>query len=162
MATCSSFGAVESLAKDYLKFASRGDDKDKLRTILTALDCAVLQLYALPMELEHSLLKLFADYDRVGVRFEQTQYFPNGFQHPVGLGEFLSMERDWPSTNRLRGQLIDKDIEGTISEDERDQLNALQAYADFYLNQTTPRSTKELNEIEDQIFRRSSNKDATD
>ena len=45
----------------------------------------------------------------------------------------------WPALNRERGLLIDKDIAGTITPEERKRLEQLQAYADNYLEAVAPR-----------------------
>jgi len=47
--------------------------------------------------------------------------------------------QDWPTINRFRGRLIDKDIVGTLTAEETTCLAALQAYADYYIEATTPR-----------------------
>ncbi len=154
-----SFEELTVAAKSYLKAASSQVETNVLRHLLNVVDCAVLRLYKLPPELERSLLDLFADYKRVGVPFTQVRFYPDEFKHPIRFEEYLELEANWPNTNRERGKLIDKEIEGKITESESVRLAALQAYADFYLQKTTPRSVKALEELEDHIFRRSANKD---
>lgn len=46
---------------------------------------------------------------------------------------------DWPASNRRRGDLIKKSVDGTISEAEQIELDALQAYADDHIEQVAPR-----------------------
>ena len=63
------------------------------------------------------------------------------------------MGRDWVRTNRERGLLIDKRIEGTITPTERARLDALQAYAEYYVHSQAPRPDSVLDEIEERISR---------
>lgn len=58
------------------------------------------------------------------------------------------LKRSWPATNRERGQLIDKNIAGTITAEERARLDVLQAYADYHLQKVSPRPTGLLDELE--------------
>ena len=55
---------------------------------------------------------------------------------PLSLSE---LNENWPVINRGRGKLIDKKISGTITDDEQIILDALQAYADWFVDKTTPR-----------------------
>jgi hypothetical protein len=64
------------------------------------------------------------------------------------FSDFLQFEEDWPSTNRERGLLIDKNISGTISKEEQMRLDALQAYADYHIDQVAPRPSHVLDELE--------------
>ena len=63
----------------------------------------------------------------------------------------LQFEEDWPATNRERGLLIDKNISGTISKEEQMHLDALQAYADYHIDQVAPRPSHVLDELEKRI-----------
>lgn len=146
------FGEVEKRAVAYLEAAARKEQPSKLRRLLSRVDSAVLSLYGFNADDEQSILELFTGYERVGVPFTQDRYFPTEFTYPVSLAEFLDFEKDWPTTNRIRGKLIDKDIEGTISADEKNRLDALQAYADYYLEKTTPRPTEVLDKLESRVF----------
>ena len=60
--------------------------------------------------------------------------------------------RDWPTVNRRRGQLIDKEIAGTITSSEAAELAGLQAYADYHLEKVAPRPTHVLEELETRVF----------
>ena len=60
-----------------------------------------------------------------------------------------SFAQAWPVINRERGQLIGKNIAGTISADEKIRLDALQVYADYYLDKVAPRPTRILDKLED-------------
>jgi hypothetical protein len=57
-------------------------------------------------------------------------------------------EKTWSAINRERGRLIHKNIAGTITVDEKVQLDALQEYADWYIDFTTPRDTRKIDELE--------------
>ena len=105
------------------------------------------------------MLDLFAEYDRVGVPFTQLRYFPINFDQAVRLADFHAFEKDWPKTNRDRGNLIDKDIDGTITPDEAARLEALQAYAAYYIQTTTPRPKEAIDELEAHVFGGSAKKD---
>lgn len=48
------------------------------------------------------------------------------------LAAFDAME-DWPTTNLRRGKLIDKQISGILTADEKAELATLQDYADKHL-----------------------------
>ena len=119
-----------------------------LQRLLQRVDAETLKLYALPRELEQQVLSLFTDWKRVGVPFTQRRYIPATLEGKLDLGQFLDLEDDWSTTNRERGQLIDKNIAGTISDDEQARLDCLQAYADHHLQQIAPRPTQFLDELE--------------
>ena len=57
-------------------------------------------------------------------------------------------QENWSVTNRERGRLIDKNIAGTISADERIRLDELQVYADYYLDKVAKRTNRVLDELE--------------
>jgi hypothetical protein len=46
---------------------------------------------------------------------------------------------EWPQINRERGSLIDKGISGSLTADEAERLEYLQASADLYLERRFPR-----------------------
>jgi len=148
----SSFEIVDRAVTAYLEAASFETDSAKLQKLLLRVDCEVLRLYSLPLELEQSLLAVFTDWERVGVPFKQTRYLPKELEHSVRFSDFLQFEEDWPATNRERGILIDKNIAGTISTEEQVRLDALQAYADYHIDQAAPRPTHVLDELERRPF----------
>jgi hypothetical protein len=146
--THGSYERVSRAAETYLTAASSEADSETLQKLLLGVDCEVLKLYSLPLELEQSLLAVFTDYERVGVPFKQTRYLPGEIEDSVRFSDFVQFEADWVATNRERGLLIDKNISGTISNEERSRLDALQAYADYHINQVAPRPTYVLDELE--------------
>jgi hypothetical protein len=148
-------GALDEIgvaARAYLDAAAARASAGELRTLALRLDASVLRQYALPVELERALLSLFTGWDRVGVPFKQERYFPAELNHSMRLSDFVAYESDWPSANRRRGALIDKEIAGTISKGEAVELAALQAYADYYLEKVAPRPTRVLDELENRVF----------
>lgn len=147
-----SFNGVESAAKAYLAAASSETDSATLKKLLLQVDCEVLRLYSLPLELETSLLALFTDWGRVGVPFKQTRYLPKEVEGGISFSDFLEFERDWLVTNRERGMLIDKSSLGTLTAEERRRLDALQIYADYYIDRVSPRPTHGLDELEKRLF----------
>jgi hypothetical protein len=153
-----SFQAVSQAATAYLHAAVSRQDSTTLQHLLLRLDVEVLKLYSLPVELEWALLNLFNGCNRVGVPFTQNRYLPAELSHPIRLADFLQFESDWPTTNRERGRLIDRNIAETISADERIRLDALQAYADYYLDKVAPRPTRVLDELEERLLVSSSEK----
>jgi hypothetical protein len=146
------FEEIEEAARRYLDAATARADKDELYRLMQKVDAAVLRQYSLPVALESALLSLFTGWDRVGVPFTQDRYFPPELSHPMGFSDFVAYASDWPSTNRRRGKLVDKEIDGTITSDEAAELVGLQAYADYYLEKVSPRPTHALEELEDRVF----------
>ena len=146
------FEGVHRAASAYLEAAWSGEPPTALQKLLLRVDCEVLELYSLPLQLEQLLLASFRDWERVGVPFKQTRYLPKELESSVRFSDFLQFEEDWPSTNRERDILIDKNISGTISTEEQMRLDALQAYADYHIDQVAPRPTHVLDELEKRLF----------
>ena len=154
-----SFEAVEDAAADYLDAAENGASNAHLQELLLRVDIEILKLYSLPVELERALLDLFSGYERRGVPFTQTRYFPSELEHPIRLSDFVEYETDWSRTNRRRGELIDKKIRGILSGSERIELDRLQAYADYHIQKVAPRPTHVLDELENLLFAKSNEQD---
>jgi hypothetical protein len=93
------------------------------------------------------------------VPFKQTRYLPGELEGRIRFSDFLQLEADWPSTNRERGMLIDKNISGRLNEEERARLDALQAYTDYHIERVAPRPARALDELEDRLFSGSQTKD---
>jgi len=146
------FSEIETASHEYLDAATARTDSDELCRLMLRVDAAVLRQYALPVELEQALLSLFTGWDRVGVPFKQARYFPPELSHPMSLSDFMAYESDWPTANRRRGELVDKEIGGTITSGEAAELAGLQAYADYYLEKVSPRPTHFLEELENRVF----------
>ena len=146
------FDEIETAARAYLDAASSNAPPEDLQSLLLEVDAAVLRRYALPVELEWKLLSLFTGWGRVGVPFKQDRYFPRELKCPIRLSDFLDYESDWPSANRRRDKLVDKEIDGTITTDESLELAALQAFADYYLEKVSPRPTRVLEDLERRVF----------
>ncbi len=147
-----SLDEIETAARNYLDAAADQADSDQLYRLMSQVDAAVLRQYTLPVDLERALLSLFTGWERVGVPFKQVQYFPPGLSHLIRFSDFVAYESDWPSANRRRGELVDKEIGGAITSAEAVELAALQAYADYYLEKVSPRPTHVLEELEDRVF----------
>lgn len=146
------FESLHRAASAYLEAAWSGEPPTALQRLLLRVDCELLDLYSLPLELEQLLLGSFRAWERVGVPFKQSSYLPKEIESSVRLSDFLQFEEDWPTTNRERGILIDKNISGTISTEEQLRLDALQAYTEYHINQIAPRSTRVLDELEGRLF----------
>ena len=147
-----SFEAVDRAANAYLEAASSGRESGTLKRLLLQVDAEVLKLYSLPIDLERSLLAIFSGWERVGVPFTQISYLPKELEHSVRFADFLQFEEDWETTNRERGLLIDKNISGTISKEEQMRLDALQAYAEYHIDQVAPRPSDVLDALEKRLF----------
>jgi hypothetical protein len=132
----------------YWNAVSEETQPAELDRLLLRVDAEGLKLYDLPLDLEQQVLSLFADWNRVGVPFTQDRYLPATIEGKLSLWQFLEMEGAWSATNRERGRLIDKNIAGTITAEERARLDVLQAYADYHLQKVSPRPTHRLYELE--------------
>lgn len=87
--------SLKKLVMKYHQTAKSGDSrkmKDALRQLALRIDALVLEMYDLPPRLERELLDLFSGHPRVGVPFEQDQYFPSDFEPWIHLHEYLSDE----------------------------------------------------------------------
>ena len=153
------FRAIEAAATSYLEAAQAKTTSDQLLSLMSRVDAEVLRAYALPVELEQVLLALFNDWQRVGVPFEQTRFLPEELEDKLHYADFVDYESDWSATNRRRGELIDKDIHGRLSPSERLELNGLQAYADYHLEQLAPRPVDVLNQLEDVVLAKAAEQD---
>jgi hypothetical protein len=149
-----SFTAVDRAASAYVVAASSQTEPTKLRDLLHQVDCEVLNLYALPFELEQSVLSLFVNEKRLGVPFTQTRYLPKDLEVHMRFSDFVQFERDWSGTNHERGLLIDKAIAGSLSLEERKRLEALQIYAEYHVDQVSPLQTRLLDELEQRLLSR--------
>lgn len=146
------FDKIESAVACYFQAVSEGEDATALYRRMATVDAAVLRQYALPVDVEQSLLSLFTGRERCGVPFNQTRFLPEQLEGQIGYADFVAYESNWAKTNRRRGRLIDKDIESTLSPKERNELTTLQAYADYHLQQVAPRSTDELQRLEELVM----------
>jgi type I restriction-modification system DNA methylase subunit len=144
---------VESAVRDYFALAaSPNPSTTALRDYLLKVDAEVVRLYSLPLQLEHAVLRLFRNWPRVGVPFEQVTYLPKEVDLCLSLAEFLEFESHWPTTNCERGVLIEKSISGHLTSDERRRLGALQIYADYHLEKVTPRPTRLLERLQEELL----------
>ncbi len=148
----SDFGAVEEAVRVYLAGATDRATSEVLRKLMAQVDAEVLRLYGLPRKLEKAILSLFNGWERVGVSFDQTRFLPDELEGKLHFADFVDYEADWSTANRRRGELIDKDICGTLSSSERSELDGLQAYADYHLEQVAPRPTDVLEQLEDLVL----------
>ena len=148
----SAMEGVERAANAYLAAISTEKDPRRLEVLLLQVDSEVLKLYSLPLDLEQRLLGLFTNEKRVGVPFTQTQYLPKALEGKIHLSDLLQLEENWSVTNRERGKLIDKNISGKLSAEERTRLDCLQAYADYHIQKVSPRPTHLLDQLEKRLF----------
>jgi hypothetical protein len=141
--------------RTYLKQARAADEsvlsspaaQERLRLLHWRIDAEVLRLYALPRHLERQLLDLFHGAKRRGVPFEQNEYLPRSFVHPLTLRELLAITADWETTNDRREQLILKEERDKLSAAERTELADLQRLADARIDLLAPLPVAELEAI---------------
>jgi len=137
----------------------RGDDvriqeKENLKLLHWRIDAEVLRLYVLSVELERELLDYLAGWKRAGVPFKQDRYFPEGFDEPISLADFLTITADWDATNKHRLELVGKKLGKTIQIEERAELERLQHLAGLKRELLSSPSLKELEKTEMDLRRR--------
>jgi len=152
----SSYDEISTAAQDYLTAVKTGDER--LELLWARVDAAVLRNYSLPLKAEQMLLSLFTGWERPGVPFVQSRFLPECLEGQLHYADFVDYEADWSAANRRRGMLIDKDIAGKLTESEREELDGLQAYADYHLEQVAPRPTDVLEKLEKLILANPVNK----
>jgi hypothetical protein len=108
----------------------------------------VLRLYALPVEMERQLLDYFSAWERVGVPFKQDRYFPEGFDEPVSLADYLAITSDWEITNRRRLELLDKKRRKALQSGEQSELKHLQHLAGLKRELLSSPPLSELRKVE--------------
>ena len=109
------------------------------------MDAEVLALYDLPAPLEGQLLDFFIGERRIGVPFEQTEYFPKGFKGMNRLNELITITADWPMHSKRRAFLIEKEFEhGRLSVKDEAELESLQRLASLRRNMVAPIDRSEL------------------
>jgi len=143
---------VETVVQNYLKLARTESRHGDLIHLLREVDAMVLGMYALPKNLEASVLGLFDGWKRKDVAGCSKTLIPSSLLSKVCFGNFVQFDHDWKKTNRRRGQLITKDIAGHLAESEKVELEELQAYADYYLEKNAPRPTAILEALERKLF----------
>ncbi len=67
------------------------------------------------------------------------------------LRDLIAVTYDWPKTNRRRGRLIGREVEGTITEQEAVELKRLQGLADLRTDLFDPFKLEELERIRAEI-----------
>jgi len=117
----------------------------KLKYLHWRMDAEVLALYNLPAHLERKLLDYFNGERRVGVPFEQTEYFPKDFKGMNRLSELLTITADWPKHSKRRAFLIKKEYDdGSLSAKDEAELESLQRLASLRRNLVAPIDRSEL------------------
>lgn len=125
------------------------DQANELKQMLWRIDAEILGLYKLPPEMERAVLDYFIGYQRPGVPFHQTEYYPAGFQGANTLAELLSLTGDWDTINESRLELIDREYDGKLTKAEAAELERLQHLAMLRRRLVAPYPLAELDaEIE--------------
>jgi hypothetical protein len=117
------------------------------------IDAEVLRLYNLSAEHERRVLDLFSGVRRLGVPFQQFEYFPEGFSDLDRLSDFLAITVDWPKTNRRRAKLIDREEAGRLTTTQAEELNELQRLADASVSLLQPVHMANADEIIEKLKR---------
>ncbi len=121
----------------------------ELQDLLGAIDLAILRLYRFPPALERRLLDYFGGFERVGVPFQQTEYYPAGFQGGNTLAELLAITANWDTYNQRRIELIEQEEDRSLTKDEEAELVHLQHLATLRRRLVAPYPMAELDaEIE--------------
>jgi hypothetical protein len=117
----------------------------ELKHLHWRMDAEVLALYNLPAPLERQLLDYFTGERRVGVPFEQTEYFPKDFEGMNRLSELLTITADWPKRSKRRAFLIKNEYDhGSLSANEEAELESLQRLASLRGQLVAPKDRSEL------------------
>lgn len=93
-----SLDRLDRLVQDYFLLSPsqevlRSDvGNEKAEKGMLAIDAEVMRLYDLPPRLEREVLDLFDGWERKGVDFKFTGYFPKDFESWIPLHEYLSEE----------------------------------------------------------------------
>ncbi|TCO87745.1 N-6 DNA methylase [Chthoniobacter flavus] len=132
----------------------RAAQREALKILHWRMDAEVLKLYALPVELERKLLDYFAGCKRVGVPFDQDRYFPEGFNVPLSLADYLAIIADWETINARRLALIDRKRGGKLTGEETTELANLKRLARAKSALVMPLPMRELEEQENDLRRR--------
>jgi hypothetical protein len=130
------------------------NELNNLRIMHWRIDAAILRLYDLPVQLEREVLNFFAGWKRAGVPFKQDRYFPEGFDEPISLADYLAITTDWATTNQRRIELVEKKQSKTIQAEESGELDRLQHLAGLKRELLSSPSLKELGQIETDLRRR--------
>lgn len=149
---------IELAVKTFFDVVANNDPTEIVQSAFVDIDSTVLRQYDLPIELEYQVLSLFDGWKRLGVPFKQSVLLPRTLGGKVCYNDFVQYEKDWRKTNRRRGKLIDKKIAETITDDERTELEGLQAYAEYYLDRETPIPMSELEKAENFLLASTTNK----
>jgi hypothetical protein len=126
----------------------RAKEREQVKLLHWRIDAEVLRLYALSAELERELLDFFTNWERAGVPFKQTHYFPEGFDEAISLADFLAITTDWQTTNKDRLKLIEKKATEGISVEDKNELNKLQRLAGLKRELLSSPSLRELSQME--------------
>ncbi len=108
---------------------NHSDQGNELKQLLLRIDGEILAAYKLPPEMERAVLDYVFGYQRPGVPFHQTEYYPPGFQGAQTLAELLSITADWEATNTRRLELIDLEYDGKLRKADAAELDRLQHLA---------------------------------
>ncbi len=116
---------LESLIADYRKMSNPGEAAMLLRKI----DAVVLKGYDLPAHVELELLRWFKGSKRA-VAGAFAEYFPPYADVGISLENFVDVETRWVEINERRLDLIDRELDETITSNEAAELATLQVLAD--------------------------------
>lgn len=117
---------------------------ESLKYLHWRMDAAILRLYQLPPKLERRLLDYFVGQARVGVPFEQTEYYPAEFKGAQTLDELLSITADWDANNERRVALIHKESKRKLGKKEAAELKKLQQLATLRRRLVAPYQVDEI------------------
>jgi len=104
---------LEELVAEYFALMEKkdsvlqGDVPSQAKRLLLGIDAEVMRLYDLPPRMEKRVLDLFHGFQRKGVDFPFTGYYPTGFESAIPLYEYLSEEYQRSTVDFVR-QWVDE------------------------------------------------------
>ena len=106
-AVISAVGVYFSAAKEYDAMdVISGEDEAKLKRLRWQVDAELLKLYDLAPRDERMLLDLFSGQKRLGVGFEQNEYYPRDFVPCLPLHEYLGFLDSQSTASKMRKQPV--------------------------------------------------------
>lgn len=154
-----SFDEIDDAVETYFEATAGDREPSELQQLMAKVDAAVLRQYDLPLATEQALLSLFTDWERGGVPFTQTRFLPEELEGRVGYANFVDYESNWPKTNRRRGKLVTKNIDEKLSAGAQQELQQLQAYAEYHVQRMAARPTEEFERMEELLLAKGRNLD---
>lgn len=120
---------------------------EQLTEALLRLDAAVLDAYELSAQAQRHLLDQFRGWKRpVNTIFDR--YFTEDFSEVASLSDYVAVKYDWKKWDERRCELIERNIsQASLSPQELEDLEHLQALADLWLSINNPEPLNALDAL---------------